>query len=166
MDYQKLLAQIEQLITPVLQGLGLELAEREFLQVQGRWILRLYIDKPEGAVTLEDCERTSRALEGVLDVEDLIPHRYYLEVSSPGLFRPLRQKRDFERFAGNIIELHTRAPLEGRHHFSGILQGIEGESILIQEESREWRIPFALLKKAKIKQWRTHDQRSTHGIEA
>lgn len=151
MDYQKLLAKVEELVTPVLESLKCELVEREFLQQQGRWILRIYIDRP-GSVTLDDCEEASRAIEAVLDVENIIPTRYHLEVSSPGIDRPLRHAKDFERFKGSTVALTTTEPIEGRHHFIGILKDFKEENIVIAEPHQEWLIPYAKLKKAKLKQ--------------
>lgn len=191
MDYDRLLNQIEQLVTPVLDPLGFELIEREFIFEQGRWILRLYIDREApppvsglqarfagktgggegtsvtppsvsglqarsagetgGGVTIDDCETASRALEGVLDVENLIPHRYSLEVSSPGLNRPLRRPKDFERFAGEKVDVKTKQALDGRHHFTGILKGINENQVVILEGDREWQIPLEEVKKARLK---------------
>lgn len=155
MDTVKLLQQVEEKVQPVLENLGLQLAEREFIFQNGRWILRLYIDRGEGCeggtVTLADCETASRALEGVLDVENFIPHRYSLEVSSPGLERPLRYARDFERFAGERVEVTTARHLEGRSHFTGTLIGVRDRQIILKEPEREWKIPFEDLKKAKVK---------------
>ena len=151
MDYNQLLEKVEEIVEPVLNHLGLELVEREFAQDYGRWILRIYIDREVGEVIVQDCADASRAIEGVLDVEDLIPHRYSLEVSSPGENRPIRKKGDFERFAGSAIDLKTKEMTQGRHHFSGLLQGMRGEDIIINEGDQEWQIPWALLKKARIK---------------
>lgn len=152
MDYIALLEKIEGDVAPVLGDLGYDLVEREFVQEAGRWILRLYIERPEGAITLDDCERASRSLEGVLNVEDRVPFRYTLEVSSPGFNRPLRRERDFERFKGAAIELKAKAPIQGRHYFRGILRGLEGKDIVIDDERGCWHVPLGLLKKAKIRQ--------------
>lgn len=152
MDYQKLLAKVEEILTPVLGDLGVELAEREFLQERGRWILRITIDKEGGAITLDDCEGVSKAIEGVLDCENIIPWRYYLEVSSPGIERPLRRLKDFERFKGDIVSIKTTDAIAGRHHFTGILKGFRGDDIVIAEKQKEWLIPYAKLKKARLKQ--------------
>lgn len=151
MDYLGLLEKITAVVEPILNALGFELADREFVSEQGRWVLRLFIDRETSPVTVGDCQTVSRAVEGALDVEDLIPYRYVLEVSSPGIERPLRKKGDFERFKGNRIELKTKELVQGRRHFSGMLRGIEGENIVIVEENQQWCIPFGQLKKAKVK---------------
>lgn len=151
MEYHHLLEKIEQILDPVLKTLGIALAEREFVVEHGRSILRLYIDREESPVTLEDCRKVSRAVEGVLDVEDIIPHTYILEVSSPGINRPLRKKGDFERFQGNRIDLKTKDLVKGRRHFKGVLKGMRGDEILVFEDGQEWSIPLDQLKKAKLK---------------
>lgn len=146
-----MLQQVEEKVQPVLENLGLRLAEREFIFQNGRWILRLYIDREDGKITLADCETASRSLEGVLDVENFIGHRYSLEVSSPGLDRPLRYARDFERFAGQRVEVAATRQLEGRSHFSGTLIGVRDNQIVLKEQDREWKIPLPDLKKARVK---------------
>lgn len=154
MDYLGLLEKVEAAIEPVLNSIGLELVEREFLQSGGQWVLRLYIDRQEGKegkVTIDDCADASRAVGNVLDVEDLIPTAYVLEVSSPGLNRPLRKRQDFERFAGNMAELKTKEPIDGRSHFSGTLKGLLEESVVIEQGNQKWMIPLTAIKKAKLK---------------
>lgn len=151
MDTAALLENVEKLLSPVVESLGMELVEREFLLDQGGWVLRLYIDRPEKGVTIDDCETVSRAAAPVLDVEDPIPQKYVLEVSSPGIERPLRRPKDFEKFAGSFVKLDTKEKVEERHHFSGILKGLRDNRIVIQEGEREWIIPLELLKKAKIR---------------
>ncbi|OGQ06173.1 MAG: hypothetical protein A2W61_01165 [Deltaproteobacteria bacterium RIFCSPLOWO2_01_44_7] len=151
MNTEALLNEIEKLVPPILENLGLELIEREFILDQGRWILRLYIDREGTPVTIDDCETASRALEGELDVSNLIHQHYSLEVSSPGLNRPLRRPKDFERFAGSKVEIKTKQPIDGRHHFNGILQGLQTTQVVIREGDKDWQIPLEEIKKAKIK---------------
>ena len=102
---------------------GMELVHLEMKREPGGLLLRLYIDK-EGGVTLDDCAKVSRQLSAQLDVEDPIEERYTLEVSSPGLDRPLVSEGDFARFAGRRIRLTTRLPLDGRRNFLGRLEGL------------------------------------------
>lgn len=151
MDTAKLLSQVERCVTPVLESLGFELIEREFVTCSQGRVLRLYIDREGVGVHVSDCETASRAVEAVLDVENFIPGHYVLEVSSPGLERPLRRPKDFERFVGEKIDVRTRESIGGRTHFIGILKGIEGEVIFLQEGGEEWSIPLEILKKAYIK---------------
>lgn len=151
-DYSRILNQVEQCVTPVLENLGFELAERELIFQQGQWVLRLYIDRADGSsVALEDCETASRAVEGVLDVESPIPHRYCLEVSSPGLDRPLRRRQDFERFKGSEVEIRSQTPIDGRSHFTGKLKGLENDCIVVEEGERHFHIPLENLKRARVR---------------
>ncbi|MDO8493709.1 MAG: ribosome maturation factor RimP [Deltaproteobacteria bacterium] len=152
MNYSQILNKVETLVAPVLEPLGLELIEREFVQTQGKWILRLYIDKEGGPISVGDCERASKSLEGVLDVENLIPSHYYLEISSPGIERPLRRPKDFQRFVGETIDLQVKESIDGRHHFVGILKGMEGEEVVLSEHGEDYKIPLSLLKKARLKE--------------
>ena len=133
------------ILEPAIAGLGYELVELEF---QGK-VLRLYIDQPQG-VTLEDCEKVSRQVSAVLDVEDPIPGAYTLEVSSPGLDRPLRKQADFERRAGQRARLELKLPLNGRRRFSGTLRGLEKDEVLIEVDGALWRLPFAQIGKARL----------------
>lgn len=151
MNTERLLEEVEKLLEPVLKDLGLELVEREFVPAQGRFVLRLYIDREASPVTLDDCEKASKAIEGILDVEDLIPYSYVLEISSPGVNRPLRKEKDFERFLGSFVDVKSKEMIEGRHHFSGILTGIKAGKIALREGEREWLIPLGSLKKARVK---------------
>lgn len=149
MDRDVMLQQVEELVTPVLQNLGYELVEREFAQEGGRTILRLYIDKP-GGVTIDDCERASRGIEDVIEVEGLIPQAYRLELSSPGIDRPLRRRADFERFRGSTVRLKTAEPVAGRSNYKGTLEGIEGDDILMVVDGSRYRVPYAKLAKARL----------------
>ena len=150
MQIDDLLQKVETLVEPILTSMDYELVEREYVTEMGRNILRLYVDRKEGQITIADCQKISRSVEATLDVEDLISGRYCLEVSSPGIERPLRKLKDFQRFAGKIIDLKLKNPIEGRHHFKGLLKGIQENQILIEDEKKEWLIPLDLLKKAKL----------------
>lgn len=131
---------LEDTSMPVVESLGYELVDLEFVKESERWILRVFIDSPDG-IGLDDCEKVSRALSQALDEGDPIPHNYILEVSSPGLDRPLKKEKDFERFKGNLISIKTYAPFEGRKKFEGQLQGLSDDNILITINDEEKRIP-------------------------
>ncbi|GAB6048443.1 ribosome maturation factor RimP [Methyloparacoccus murrellii] len=136
-----------ELLDPVVQGMGYELVGVEFDGHQRT--LRVYIDRLEG-ITLDDCSAVSYQLSGVLDVEDPIPGRYQLEVSSPGMDRPLFTRAHFERFAGEVVRLQLNRPLEGRRRFKARLQGVEGDEILLQDEDKLIRIPYESIEKARL----------------
>ena len=136
-----LLSKIEQLILPILSGYGLELADLELKGEGRRQILRIFIDKP-GGVTLDDCAEVSREVSILFEVEDPIAAAYTLEVSSPGLDRPLKKARDFERHTGQLIKVKTAALVDpdGRGHnrktFVGELLGLEGDRIRLRQTDR------------------------------
>jgi ribosome maturation factor RimP len=118
------------LLEPLVENLGYELVLLEFNAHKGSALVRLFIDAPAG-VTLADCEKVSREVEGVLDVQDPIPQNYRLEVSSPGLDRPLVKPRHFERFAGQVARVQLLAPQGGRRKFQGVLRGLRSDNVVL-----------------------------------
>ena len=129
--------------------LGYEVVELEY-HPQGRGgLLRIFIDR-EGGVTVDDCEKVSRQVSGVLDVEDPIPGAYTLEVSSPGLDRPLRKPADFARFVGAQARIDLSLPIEGRRRFSGTLKGCEAEEVSIEVDGVLHRLPLSNISKARL----------------
>lgn len=138
------------LATPVATELGLELVGVEFVKERGKWFLRLYIDR-EGGVGLEDCEHMSRAIDKVLDEADPVPESYYLEVSSPGLERPLSRLSDFVRFAGARAVVKTDAPIDGRRKFDGKIHGVDGDIVLMDVGAGSpVAVPFSSVVKANL----------------
>jgi ribosome maturation factor RimP len=133
------------ILEPALEGLGYELVELEF---QGK-LLRLYIDQPQG-VTLDDCEKVSRQVSAVLDVADPIPGAYTLEVSSPGLDRPLHKPEDFAGRTGQRARIELTLPLNGRRRFSGLLRGLENGEVLLEVEGTLFHLPVAQIGKARL----------------
>ena len=117
---EDLIDRLTALAQPILEEEGLELVELEFKRGSRRSLLRLFIDKP-GGVTLDDCSALSSQLGDLLDVEDIIPNRYILEVSSPGADRPLKRPEDYERFLGRLVQVTTRDHVKGLSHFKGRL---------------------------------------------
>lgn len=146
---QELNLSLWDLIEPVLEADGIELAEIEFKMESGRWILRLYIDTP-GGVTLDDCEYASRQVGALLDLKDPIRRAYVLEVSSPGINRVLRKARDFTRFAGSQVKLRTREKINGRRNFLGIIQGVEDSKIILDINGDRVEIRLEDLEKARL----------------
>ncbi len=142
-------AQVSKLADPICTFEGLELVHVEFQREATGWVLRLFIDKPQG-VTLDDCSRVSRQLSDLLDVslENLWP--YHLEVSSPGAERPLVKLEDFERFQGCLARIKIQTPIENRKNFKGVLKGISEEMVCLLVEDRLVNIPFQEIVKAKL----------------
>ncbi|MFN7710617.1 MAG: ribosome maturation factor RimP [Holosporales bacterium] len=143
---------IEELLASVLQEMGYGIVR---IQLSGgmRPTLQIMIERlDEQPVSIDDCVAVSRQASAMLDVADPIKDSYRLEVSSPGLDRPLVKKADFQRFAGEIIKLQTRDPLDGRKRFEGRLEGVEGDDVLLtwDEAQPVLRVPYAQVAKAKI----------------
>lgn len=128
------------LIEPVVEAIGCELVHVEFV-TGNQSVLRLYIDAP-GGIEVEDCERVSREVSGVLDVEDPLPGNYHLEVSSPGLDRPLTKPAHFERFVGEQVRVWLREPLEGRKKFKGVLRAHDQGCLRISVNDGEVELPL------------------------
>jgi ribosome maturation factor RimP len=122
-----------EMIEPILEPEGIELVEVEFKPQGGTAMLRLYIDVP-GGVTFEDCELVSRQVGALLDIKDLIPHSYTLEVSSPGINRVLRKEKDFVNYSGSPVRLRTSRKIEGRRNFSGTLKGVMNSRIILDTD--------------------------------
>ena len=119
------------MLEPAVNVLGCELVGIEFIPQGRRSLLRIYIDKENG-VTIDDCSDVSHQVSGILDVEDPIREQYTLEVSSPGLDRPLFKLEDFERFSGSLVKLRLRQMIDGRRNFTGRILGVEGESVRVE----------------------------------
>ena len=137
------------LATPITKSRGLELVDVEYNKEGENWILRVFIDK-EGGVSIEDCQEVSCDLEDQLDAVDPIDKSYLLEVSSPGLDRPLKDEEDFARFTGRLIDISTYAPVNGAKEFTGKLLGLEDEEIKIEVDGEELLIPQNKVAKTKL----------------
>ena len=121
----------EELLLPILEENGFEYVDVEYVKEGKDRYLRAYIDK-EGGISIDDCEKVSRAFEEKLDEEDLIKDAYILEVSSPGLTRPLKKERDYARNLGRLIEIHTYKPKDGQKEFTGILKSFDGSIVTVE----------------------------------
>jgi ribosome maturation factor RimP len=124
-------ARLAHIAEPVAEGLGYRLVRVKLSATNGA-TLQIMAERPDGSMTVEDCERLSRDLSPVLDVEDPIGRAYYLEVSSPGIDRPLVRRSDFERWSGHVAKIELARPLEGRKRFRGELVGLDGDRVGIQ----------------------------------
>jgi ribosome maturation factor RimP len=146
-------ARAQERLEPIVAGEGLELLEVEFLREREGWILRLFIDKPGGRVGLDECSQVSRAVDTVLDVEDIVPHEYNLEVSSPGVNRPLKKPAHFERVKGQKVKVKTFGPIgePPRKNFTGTLTEVAADAIAVDVEGAgNFRISFKDIAKANL----------------
>ena len=149
MKFEKLLEEVRQVIEPLLQSQGFELVDLEYQREPQGWVLRIYLDL-EGGVTLDDCAEVSGEIGAVLEVKDVIPNPYVLEVSSPGLTRPLRKPEDFNKFRNRLVKIKLYEPLEGRKNFKGTLLGLEGEKVRLEIEGRVYELPLQGIAKANL----------------
>ncbi len=123
----------EALITPIVDSMGFELVDVEYVKEGGNWFLRSYIDK-EGGITVDDCEAVSRLFSDKLDEEDFIDDSYIMEVSSPGLGRPLKKEKDYRRSMGKELEIRTYKAIDKEKEFYGILTAYDDNSVTIETE--------------------------------
>lgn len=138
-----------ELIEPLLYDLGYELVEVEYLSSYGRWVLRLYIDKEEG-VTIDNCADVSRELGDIIDIKEIIDHEYLLEVSSPGLNRPLRREKDFIKAIGSKIKLKMKQSVNGQKSFTGVLKDYAEQTVFLESSGNIVELPFDSIEKSNI----------------
>jgi ribosome maturation factor RimP len=144
-----LLDRIVELVEPIVTGEDMELVDFQFRRENQGWVLRILLDKT-GGINVEDCTDISRQVSTALDVKGLIEHSYVLEVSSPGLNRPLKKEVDFERFKGKKVFIELDRTIDGQRKFSGKLLGIERGTIAIMAEKGNTKLPYSLIKKATL----------------
>ncbi|KPJ98125.1 MAG: hypothetical protein AMK71_11920 [Nitrospira bacterium SG8_35_4] len=150
MKIEELRETLTGLIAPVVKAVGVELDDIEVAKMKGKILLRVYIDR-EGGVTIDDCEAASREIEAVLDVEDPIPYSYVLEVSSPGLDRPLKKPKDFKRFSGKKVRLVTREPVEKQNFFVGEIElATDDNVVLLLPKDRKITIQYDNISRARL----------------
>lgn len=150
MDKDALEKKIAGIIEPVINALGIELANMEFSTERGRLLLRVFIDK-EGGVTIDDCELVSREIGSILEVEDPIERAYTLEVSSPGLDRPLKRPEDFRRASGKTARVVTHEPIDKQTFFVGdIIDAGDMEIVLLLPKDKRVPIPYKNISKARL----------------
>ncbi|MBD5544490.1 MAG: ribosome maturation factor RimP [Lachnospiraceae bacterium] len=129
-------ARTEELLRPIMEANGFELVDVEYVKEGSSWYLRAYIDKP-GGITIDDCELVSRALSEILDREDYISEAYILEVSSPGLLRPLKKEKDYRRNLEKQVEIRTYKMVDKKKEFVGTLTAFDKDTVTIEEEGQE-----------------------------
>ena len=140
---------LQELLEPSVTSLGYDFVAVELTGDGSQTILRVYIDLP-GGITVDDCEQVSRQVSAVLDVEDPIPGEYTLEVSSPGLDRPLVKREDFERYSGEDVKIHTGEAVLGRRNFTGRLQGLDNDLVLVEVHNEVYEINLNNVERARL----------------
>lgn len=140
---------LQELFEPSVTALGYDFVAVELTGDGSQTILRVYIDLP-GGITVHDCEQVSRQISAILDVEDPVPGEYTLEVSSPGLDRLLVKREDFERFAGEGVKIHTVETVLGRRNFTGRLQGVENDLVLVEVDNEIYELKLENIERARL----------------
>ena len=142
-------SELIELFEPVITALGYEMLGIEYFKQKDGSLLRLYIDSDAG-ITLDDCTRVNHQVIGVLDVHDPIKERYHLEISSPGLDRPLFTLKQFQRFLGQQVKIKLREKIDERRKFTGVIKAIEETAVLVSEEGIDYLIPADVIDSAHL----------------
>lgn len=146
---EQIIAAIEEYAAQMLESMGMELVEVQYRREGHGWVVRLFIDRADG-VSLDDCAAVSRGISSWLDVEDLIEHAYHLEVSSPGLERPLKKLKDYERFVGRKAKIKLREPVDNQQVFVGDIDRVDGEKVTLIADGKTVSVLFDNIAKARL----------------
>lgn len=149
MAKKRIAAVVEEIARPIVEGEGLELVDVEYVKEGANWFLRVFVDRPEGGVDIDDCSRVSERLSDRLDEIDPIPGSYFLEVSSPGIERPLKNMPAFRRALGQTVAVTTYEPVQGRKSFQGVLTEVDNEEITVADGDVVWTIPYRAVASAR-----------------
>ena len=147
-EMEETLLKIEKVVIPAIEKREVDLVDLEYLQEGGYLYVRIFIEKPEGDITLEDCGSLSNEIDEAIDA--LIPHKFFLEVSSPGVERPLKKETDFVRFNGEKIKVSLKHKLNDNKNFEGIIEDFKDETLFLNIKGGTLEIPFKEIKKANI----------------
>ncbi|ERT69546.1 hypothetical protein HMPREF0202_00574 [Cetobacterium somerae ATCC BAA-474] len=147
-EMEETLLKIEKVVIPAIEKREVDLVDLEYIQEGGYLYVRIFIEKPEGDITLEDCGALSNDIDEAIDA--LIPHKFFLEVSSPGVERPLKKESDFVRFNGEKIKVSLKHKLNDNKNFEGIIEDFKDETLFLNIKGETLEIPFKEIKKANI----------------
>ena len=140
---------LRQMLEPLVESLGYEWVGIEFHPHRANPVLRVYIDQASG-ISLSDCERVSHQISGILDVEDPIPGHYTLEVSSPGLDRPLFEARDFLRFVDREVRIQLDVPVNGKRNYRGLIRAVDDDEVIIETQGERLAVRLSSIGKARL----------------
>ncbi|MCJ8342293.1 MAG: ribosome maturation factor RimP [Cetobacterium sp.] len=147
-ELETTLPKLEKIVVPAVEEFGLSLVDLEFVQEGGYLYVRVYVEKEDGDITLEDCAKLSQKIDEPVDM--LIDHKFFLEVSSPGVERPLKKEKDFVRFSGEKIQVSLKRKLNDKKNFTGILEKFENDTVYLNVDSEVVEIPLKEIRKANI----------------
>jgi len=142
--------EMERLIEPLLKERGFELVDLELSRQGKRLLVRFFIDRLEGGITVDELAEVNQELGSILDLENVIEGSYILEVSSPGLNRRLRKPKDFQKRLNQIVVVESKEKINGRRHFRGVLVGADGEGITLVVDGESFFIPYDKIKRANL----------------
>ena len=158
-EEDELIGEIEHLLEPVVLAQDMEILGIEYRRESAGWVLRIFLDSERG-VSVEDCAEISRVAGDVLDVADLIQIPYNLEVSSPGVDRPLRKPEHFQKVIGDIIEVRTVSPVQNRRNFRGELKEVSPEAVVLERDKSNYSIPISLIERARLLYFESMERKS------
>ena len=147
------------LLEPVIAAQGMEILEIEYRRESAGWVLRIFLDGERG-ISVEDCAQVSRIVGDLLDVADVIQPSYNLEISSPGIDRPLRRLEHFQKYIGDIIEVRTISAIQNRRNFKGELKGASSDDVLIECDAMSYSIPMSLIERARLLYFESMERKS------
>ncbi len=155
----ELIGRIWNLVEPVIAARDMEVLDIEYRRESLGWVLRIFLDSQRG-IRVEDCAEISRVVGEMLDAADLIPIAYNLEVSSPGIDRPLRKLEHFQKHIGDIIEVRTISPVQNRRNFRGALKEVSPEGVTVQCDSQDYSIGMPLIERARLLYFESLERKS------
>ena len=147
---KSLAEKIEDTIAPSIADMGFDLIQVKFMDGKKSQTLQIMAERPDGSMSLDDCAAISRQISAVLDVEDVIPTAYRLEVSSPGIDRPLVKLTDYSTYIGHAVKIETVLPINGRKRFAGAITAVKGGDVIVTVDGKEHTLPFADIQSAKL----------------
>ena len=146
----KITDRVEALSADILEKNGCELVDIEYKKEGNNKVLRLYIERLEGRVSLDEISEVNRELSDLLDEEDFIEEEYILQVSSPGMMRVIKKEKDFKKFAGKKVDVKLYKTVDGRKQFTGVLEGYEDDNVLVEVDNEHLRLPIEVVSKVNL----------------
>ena len=146
----ELVKQIETLLTPSIQNLGFVVVQVKLMDSGKSKLLQIMAERPDGTMNVDDCAEISNQVSAILDVEDIIPGNYRLEISSPGIDRPLVKRADYEAYLGHVAKLELALPVAGRKRYTGVLHTLEADTLTLQVDGKPIAIALADIQAAKL----------------
>lgn len=142
--------QITALVTPAIEAMGFVVVQVKLMDTHKSRLLQIMAERPEGGIGVDECAQISHQVSAILDVEDIISGEYRLEISSPGIDRPLVKRPDYEKYAGHLAKIETVLPIQGRKRFTGNIVRVENDDVVLKVDNADVRLPLADIQAAKL----------------